>query len=386
MIFLRIFCLVILVFTGCSLENDSSQHFSSSEKVIDKDKKLVEYVVFDLLKPKVESFRSQVEKLNSEITSACGEGGGRPVHGLKQIWTGAMMDFHYLEVLAFGPYDSEERALKDKIYSLPVEGQAQLIEREIKKASRRGDQYRQRRSASHLTGLTSLEYVLFEHFEGISGIDDETPACPYLVFVAKELKSQTGEFVDKWKTEEMDFIKTPEGQTRIREFFKKITDSLIGFVDKGVKDRKVKKPMGLGGDCSNCAELHLEHPFSGLAKEALVENLRAFSEVLSGQTFEGEAGFGYSSYLTHLGLSEDQLSIVGRSHRLSVQWNQLPGGRDYFNLFAEINGLGAVGGSLEGKRIYQLYLDLKYLTDWLKKDFVVYLNTGLPGSVQGDND
>lgn len=380
--------LLIAFFMGCSSSDDGLS--LSSEKIIDKDKKLVEHIVFDIVDPKVKSFQSHVSHLNSQVNVACVESEVEvPVKELRDFWSNAMMDFHYLEALAFGPLGAGEGVVKKKIYSLPVKGQNTLIDREIERAFRRGSGYRQNRTRYYLIGLDSIEYVLFGYLKGIDGINNKNSACSYLVFITEKLDFEVKKLAENWQVEEVDFFRSPEGQTRMRESLKRITDSLVVFADKGIKDQKVRDPMGGGSPCpeNNCTELYLEHPFSAMAREALVENLKALSEALSGKVLNGgQRGFGYDSYLFHLGISEEDRSTIVRTRSLLSGWEVLPGREDYFNLFVEVNQLLGSGQTLPDNKIVKIYGDLKKLTDWLKEDFVAYLNTELPGTVQGDND
>lgn len=379
-------CLIFALFMGCSLSRDGSS--PSFKKAIDKDKKLVEHIVLDIVDPGIKAFESHVGHLNSQVSVACNES-EVSVKKLRRLWFDAMMDFHYLEVLAFGPLGAGDGIVKKRIYSLPVMGQSALIDREIKVASRRGSDYRQNRTRHYLIGLDAIEYILFEYLKDADVINSKNSACNYLGFVTEKLHSQVKQLTENWQIEEVDFIQSPEGQTRMRESVKRITDSLVSFGDKGIKDEKVRNPMGRGSPCpeNNCARLYLEHPFSGTAKEALVENLKALSDALSGKTLsDGKRGFGYDSYLSHLGVSEKNRSMIVRTQSLLNKWEKLPGGEDYFNLFSEINQSLGSGQPPPDNDIVRLYDDLKKLTDWLKKGFVADLNTGLPGSVQGDND
>ena len=377
---------MLVLFIGCSSSRNDSSLLSTP--IIDKDKKLVEHIVFDIADPRMKSFGSHVKHLNSQVSVAC-ETGEVSVMELRKLWLSAMMDFHYLESLAFGPLGAKEGTVKKQIYSLPFMGQNILIEREIEMAFRRGSNYRQNRTRNYLIGLDAIEYVLFEYFKDVDVIKSENSACNYLSFITEKLFSQVKKLTEKWQIEEVNFIQSPEGQTRMRESIKRITDSLIVFADKGIKDQKMRDPMGKGKPCpeNNCAELYLEHPFSGTAREALIENLKALSDALSGKIPpDGKQGFGYDSYLSHLGISEENRSMIIQTQFLLNEWERLPSGKDYFNLFSEINESLGASQPLPDNDIIRLYDELKKLTDWLKKDFVADLNTELPGSVQGDND
>ena len=304
---------IIIVLTGCAPSREKSS--LPSTQVVDKDRKLVEYIVFDIVDPRMKSFISRVRSLNSQVSKAC-DTDEAAVRNLRESWVRAMMDFHYLETLAFGPLGAKDGAVKRGIYSLSVMGQGTLIDREIQKAFRLGSDYKQVRIRNYLVGLDAIEYILFEYFSETDVINREIPACGYLVFITEHLRSRVESLTKAWGKQELEFIRSPEGQTRMRKTMGRITDSLVMFADKEMKDRKVGASMGKKSPCpeNNCAELYMEHPFSGMAKEAFIENLKALSDLI------------------------------------------------------------------------RLYSELKKLTDWLKKDFPVYLNTDLPGSVQGDND
>ncbi len=192
--------LMLALFMGCSSSrNDSSL---PSTPITDKDKKLVEHIVFDIVDPRMKSFGSHVKHLNSQVSVAC-DAGEVSVTELRKLWLSAMMDFHYLEVLAFGPLGAKEGAVKKQIYSLPSIGQNTLIEREIEMAFRRGYNYRQNRTRNYLIGLDAIEYVLFEYLKDMDVIKSENSACNYLGFITEKLHSQVKKLTDWLKK---DFV------------------------------------------------------------------------------------------------------------------------------------------------------------------------------------
>ena len=394
LVYLLLAC-VLGCMLGCSTEERRDSSFSSSSAVlVDKDRELVEHVIFDIVDPRLRSFQSHVESMGTQLNAVCKGEGQIEVLELRKLWVAAIMDFHYLEALPFGPLGDQDGKLRKRIYSLPVVDQGLLIEREIQRAAQMGSDYRQTRVRQHLLGFDVLEYVFFEHFERPDEqINKEHQACSYMSFVHKDIHAQTERWVQRWSVEQVDFIRSPEGQSRMREVLSKITGSLILFTDKELKDKKLASAMGLRKELqcpkNNCAGLYLEHPFSAMAKEAVVENLRAISDVLSGKVVDdGKPGFGYKSYFEQSGNLEENHSLITSARDLISRWENLPAGNAYFQLFSEANEVVSKSSNPleEENEILELYGSLKQITDWMKGDFVVDLNTNLPGSVQGDND
>ena len=229
--------LVLACVLGCSGEVRRDSSFSSSSSVlVDKGRELVEHVIFDIVDPRLRSFQSHVENMGVQLDAVCKGEGQIEVLELRKLWVAAIMDFHYLEALPFGPLGDQDGKLKKRIYSLPVVDQGLLIEREIQRAAQLGSDYRQTRFRQHLLGFDVLEYIFFEHFKSPDEqINKENQACTYMSFVYKDIHSQTEKWVQRWKVEQVDFIRSPEGQSRMREVLSKITGSLILFYRQRAK-------------------------------------------------------------------------------------------------------------------------------------------------------
>ena len=132
----------------------------------------------------------------------------------------------------------------------------------------------------------------------------------------------------------------------------------------------------------------MEHPYALIGKEALAQNVKALKEAFFGKrNDDGTAGFGFVSYLVASQASTDISQLSANFNQVELNLNDVPGGQDFYDLFEDfyVTDDSEVAQD-QNNYAYLLYQSTKKVTDWLKTEFVVDLNTGLPGSVQGDND
>ncbi|MEM7646023.1 MAG: hypothetical protein AAF203_03865, partial [Pseudomonadota bacterium] len=192
-----------------------------------------------------------------------------------------------------------------------------------------------------------------------------------------------------------DFVVTANGISQTDTLFSNFVKDLVVFADKILKDQKMAASLGLkvteSYPCSKGKDCHeyLEHPYSGLAREALIKNLEAIDHAFNGSKNKSATIYDFSlnRYLEEAGVTITKDNKGVQVSELIETFSALPEGSAFYGLFA--NAYTDSDSDLvikESNQAFQAFQELKQLTDWLKTDFVMDLNTNLPGTVQGDND
>lgn len=358
----------------------------SQGKVVDPDLALVSFLTQGIVFPNLIDLEKSAGDLNKEIRGACTQKALK-LSIIEASWSQTMQSYHRLEALPFGPLDPKKNTLPGAIYSLPLQGAEALIQRELKTAESQGDHYKPRRPRPAFLGLDALEYVFFVAMANQDQLGPDSKECSFLQYVSTDLLEKTQNIKKAFQAEELDFLATPDGKTRLKEYIGAVTDALF-FADWGMKDRKILAPAGLLQDpyiCSvgvDCIKLYLEHPFAlDEGKKALRSNLETLKEAFYGNASDSKS-YGYIDYLLELEVQNDEVFNLnsGIDEALSA-WDQMPSGEEYLNSFNE-----AQGKIEESQLLNDFLVKLRAVNVWLKTDFLTSLNVELPGGVQGDND
>lgn len=384
---------LIFAFVACNSSSDSSNNGDNGNgggpngpsAVVDKDLELVTNITQNVVSPKVESFVNYASILAGSVQAGCG-GEAQKVSNLRVIWKSAMMDFHYLEAIPFGPLSDNNASLKRNLYSWPDQAAGTVVEVQIEKLNKNPEKYKFKESRMAGKGLDAFEYILFAKLNNNDVLDGASEVCPYMGLIADDLYKTSQDFKKLWQ-DELDYVASPDGQTSLKKYMSEITTSLY-FADKNLKDRKIAAPLNiptsLGLSCDsgvNCHE-YLEHSYSLLAKEAIVQNMQALTDVITGFSQKSKTvGFGYKDYLKELGADDSVVSFSSKVGSSINSWEKLPSGEEFYESVKNYSTTDCSDGTLCSS-----YKALQQVTTWMKKDFISTLNTGLPGSVQGDND
>ncbi len=379
---------VIATFVGCSSSDAPTiKDPKSSGFQADRDWLLVQSVSNNLITDRMNSLVDQTTFLESKVQKACTQS-TFDLSELREIWSQAMFDFHYLDALTFGPVASfDENSPLRFIYSHPPVNAPQYIAREIAKASEKKESYKMPRPLAHSIGLNALEYVLFNPQSESLNLTSESGECHYLKFILADLKARVIEYRTLWMQEEVAFINSVEGRTRLPEVIGRLASHIIVYTDKLLKDRKLGGPLGLQQKlfpCENaleCQSIYLEHPFYPESKIALEAPLHALNDLFNGLPLKqsNEKTYSLNEYLISLNESNRNNPSTQLSDWLN-QVDQLPTGdgfKDKFNKFK---------ASDKYNSMFQLLQEIRTLTTWLKTDFLIELNSSLPEPAQGDTD
>lgn len=388
--FLAVFVITAMFF-GCSSSSDQPETVNN---VVDKDLELAQFLTEDVVAPRFASLTMGAQEFAGRVQSVCFDKEVEQVSELQNLWTQMMLDFHYTEVFLYGPLLVDDEAkvgdtneIKKLFYSLQdYQNQATLINKEIEKAAKRKEKYKAR-SKTNITGLDSLEYVLYRGNFTEGELTSETPSCFYINFVAQDLTKRLDAFYGKFNDQVVAPLATTAGQTEVRVLWDRYSKGMIAFADKELKDRRMAVPLGikvsstetfpcdLGVDCHS---LYLEHPWSLMARESIETSMTAMSDAFSGGA---NGGFGFQKFLVTGKDTLPKTSMPGMATELSQSLKKFPAGQSYVLEFKNY-----LGDEDPSNLAYQYFMRIRTFTTWLKTSFVVQMDAELPGNVQGDND
>lgn len=146
----------------------------------------------------------------------------------------------------------------------------------------------------------------------------------------------------------------------------------LGYVEWGIKDNKLARPLGIIGCDNDCAEL-VEAKYSGSSKLHIRNNMAGFRKIFNGCGSDGQ-GLGFDDYLYAMG-----------SIRLADQIDRAVQG-----VFSALDNIEETDLQLalteDIESVYALHNAVSALSGLMRNDFLVALNLELPQMVQGDND
>ena len=244
-------------------------------------------------------------------------------------------------------------------------------------------------------GLWAAEYLLFntEEINACESTDDinangswdaldtntkRIRRADYASISAKEVHEAAISLQDAWSPNGENFLaELTDAGSGSRTYGKKrvalnaVSDGL-GYVEWGIKDNKLARPLGIIGCENDCAHL-VEAKYSRSSKRHIQNNVVGFRKIFNGCGSENQ-GLGFDDYLYAMGSSRlaDQIdrAVQGVSNALeNIEETDLQ-----LALAADIDS------------VYALHNAVSALSGLMRNEFLVALNLELPQMVQGDND
>ncbi|NRB38896.1 MAG: imelysin family protein [Pseudomonadales bacterium] len=246
-----------------------------------------------------------------------------------------------------------------------------------------------------MLGLNTLEYLLFDTApETLKTSDDDsinawtaltddkarlTERCLFTAKVAQRLASDTTGLYEKWlNSERNNFV------LKHNESLTALSDSLF-YLDTWVKDVKLAQALGINGKCSlNCAE-KVESPFSQQSLAMIKANLEGFKEI-----FTAADGFGFDDVIIAKGYPEVSAAFIDDSNAAIANIDTLMANDiNLYNYALTVDSTACENASANpesGETACHLHGYVKRITDRLKSDFVLLVDTNIPDNAQGDGD
>lgn len=362
----------------------------------------------NLVAKDVRAFRLKAEVLRDTVAASC-DAGMTPSASTsaKNAFREAMLAFHGLAAVSFGPLAEDKAALQSRIYAWPfintcgIDQEVEALTRNSAKAvSALGVNVR---------GLGAIEYLLFEPelksacnaraFPAVKAwtekpaVEKNLDRCQMAARLSQDVMEAAKYLEQRWDVEEGNYSKSMIDGSVYPDMKEAVTSVVHGmFAFEKLKDERLGRPLGMHKLCTSdswkCPE-NAEHPMSGLAFEAIRMQYENFKEIFWGSRNPSDKAFGIDDLLISRG-------YPGAVEELRVAMN---------NLDASLTAVEAEGTSLQTQidnmlaedcrattttnrrvPVCAMYQDLRVITTLFKTDVLTMLSLRAPPGYQGDND
>ena len=253
-------------------------------------------------------------------------------------------------------------------------------------------------------GIRAMDYLLFNSdlthtcapqvsatsgWNDLSESDRKIARCDAAVAIAGDISDAAEKIHTAWSTSGGNYRATYLEPSNTFQSLQATTDSLFYF-EKGTKDAKLGKPLGIITACTNrtCPE-SVEAPYSGMSLQNVITNIEIFTEM-----FSSNAETGFDAHLENEGwpeVSQAFKSNLAKAKELAESMDSsvasqvaaIQTGSDETECTNAFSNPDTVSESLPMCTLYGL---VKRVVDSLKIDFVTIVNVDIPGGSQSDND
>lgn len=374
-----IFLSLVLFAAGCNSPSSSPSSPKEKAKEVDKDDAFVTNLNANIIGPRVKSFYSEVVDLKQAIYTACSS--EMRVRDLKEKWQKAMMSFHYLEAVAVGALGENERSLAKHIYSWDKDSVIAPVYTQMRRAHNNPN-YKFKKRRVKYKGLYALELIFYDKYGQEKFIQAGDKACPYINMIADDLEVRAEELSERWVTEQIYYFQDPKNKLNYGEYISEVV-AQTQYVYSVVQHKKVAPLLGEENHdnitaCEKNTTEHrcIEHKFSGLTQEALVQNIEALKDV-----FSGRGGFGMAAYMEILNQKSEADKVLQLLDGVLNEWELTSEGESFLTKVEQYKTKPC-----SEELLCRGFIKLAELGKWIKEDFLILMNTELPKPVQGDND
>lgn len=376
--------------------------------------------------PVVEDLKNQMDVLDASLKSHCGAINVLPTldesqltelrKPLQENWKKAMLTYHKLATLNYGPAAEETSTAMNSLYSFDGEEKCR-VDLQLFRYSRQGDAALPRFDVIdnyNVRGLDSLEPLFFaspsktrcsransritEWFEKPL-IEKEKIVCVYSLHLMKDMVAKANELSKAWSPQTGHFtaqmLRGKKGSPI--EVANQVSQALY-YLDTNTKDRKLSYPAGLevriDGTVQSCSpEIcpeKREHLYADIGYEALLVSLEGFKILFQGIGHTtGQDGFGFDDLLIireKASLSERLVQgIEAAIKNVEAQKTKT----SFKELFENIDREKCEATTSEKRTVEACALvqDIRKVTNLLKNEYLNALGElSAPRQAQGDND
>ncbi len=253
-------------------------------------------------------------------------------------------------------------------------------------------------------GIRALDYLLYNSdlthtcapqvsatadWNELPESDRKIARCNAALAIAGDISDAAEKIHSAWSATEGNYRATYLEPSNTFQSLQATTDSLF-YLEKGTKDAKLGKPLGIIAACTNrtCPD-SVEAPYSGMSLQNVITNIEIFTEM-----FSSNADTGFDAHLENEGwpeVSQDFKSNLAEAKKLAESINSSVASQvasiqtesDETECTNAFSNPDTVSESLPMCTLYGL---VKRVVDSLKIDFVTIVNVDIPGGSQSDND
>ena len=388
--------------------------------------KLIANVGTFVTQPVVEDLKNQISVLDASLKSHCGainvlstledtqlEELRKP---LQENWKKAILTYHKLATLNFGPGAEETSTAMNSLYSFDGEEKCR-VDLQLFRYSRQGEAALPRFDVIdnyNVRGLDSLEPLFFaspsqtrcskanprivQWFEKPL-IEKEKVVCAYSLHLMKDIVAKANELSKAWSPQTAHYtaqmLRGKKGSPL--EVTNNISQALF-YLDTDTKDKKLAYPAGfevrINGTVQSCSPdvcpSKIEHPYAEMGFESLIASLEGSKALFQGIGHKtNKNGFGFDDLLSSrekASLSEKMISGIDAAIE-NLRKQQKKG--SFKDLFKNIDPDKCQSSTSENRIVEACALvqDIRKVTNLLKNEYLNALGElSAPRQAQGDND
>jgi predicted lipoprotein len=368
---------------------------------------LLANIVDNIITPTYQTFETQAVAQQQAISDYCGlekdftTGDDRqPVTNsltaAQAQWLTTINQWQLAEVMQIGPLTVNSSTLRNNIYSWPVVSTCGVDQDVMfyRAGNINSTPYEITNRTATRRGLDAVEYLIYNDSLGVSCTTDKPilatwsdlsdqdkriARCNFATEVASDIVNSAKTLNQQWSTYGATLKAAGEAGNEfadVHDGVNAVSDALF-YVDKMVKDKKISTPLGLfsnecGGVGSVCAT-EVESQLSAKSVSHLIQNLKAFQQIFTGQGSDSANTIGFDDYLIDVNDKATSDAIIAATAQAISDLEAYQ-----ISLGEQLTQDPNVVENTHGK--------VKAVSDQLKTDFINSLALKLPATSAGDND
>ena len=311
-------------------------------------------------------------------------------------WLTTINQWQLAEVMQIGPLTENSSTLRNNIYSWPIVSSCGVDQDVMfyRAGNINSIPYDITQRTATRRGLDTIEYLLYndslDHsctnevpilatWPDLSDQEKRIARCGFATEVANDIVTSANTLNQQWDTYS-ETLKTAgevdNDFSDVHDAVNAVSDALF-YIDGMVKDNKIGTPLGLfsndcGGVGSVCIE-NVESPLSDQSISHLIQNLKAFQQIFTGEGNDSENTLGFDDYLIDVNDQATSDAIINSTQQAIDDLEAYQQ-----SLTAQLATDATIVETTHGK--------VKDVTDQLKTDFINSLALQLPVTSAGDND
>lgn len=370
-------------------------------------KALLANIVDNIITPTYQKFQTQATAQHKAINDYCGLEKGfnagddrQPITdsltNVQAQWLTTMNQWQLAEVMQIGPLTVNSSTLRNNIYSWPVVSHCGVDQDVMffRAGSINSTPYEITNRTATRRGLDAVEYLVYSNtlshscttekpilttWPDLSDQDKRIARCNFATEIANDIVNSSKTLNEQWTTYAATLKAAGDAGntfTDVHEGVNAVSNALF-YLDSMVKDTKIGKPLGLFsnecGPTSAICSSEVESPLSAKSVSHLIQNLKAFQQVFTGQGTDSTNTVGFDDYLIDVNDKATSDAIITATAQAISDLETYK-----LSLATQLTTDSAVVEATHGK--------VKVVTDQLKTDFINSLALKLPATSAGDND
>jgi predicted lipoprotein len=345
-------------------------------------------------------FAASTVTLGQAIESYCQNPVSNNKAPVQAAWKETMLVWEELELFQVGPIAKNEKELKTAIYGWPQQTNTCRIDEEAIKASKNA--YYTLPINTNRKGLQGIEYLVFtptlmsacsaasattKEWNALTPDARAQARCAYLKPLAAELQANATTLTQVWGTEGNNYLTSVIGNAAAEKAALQSLYENLFYLDIEVKNYKLATPAGHDPMfCPNSPAPCVgkdEFPLSGISREAIQSNIKAFTNLIYGfEDANQKRPGGFAALVRDIGGTD----VATRSEALTRDLSAV-----FANQDASLSELIAAqkAENCEQSQISilcQLRKSIKEVSNELKYEYSKLLALTVPAGPQGDND